>query len=43
MGSFTKFCSPWENACVIQYGGRCVDGGELKGFSQICSEVGVEP
>ena len=29
-----KFGSPWENACVIQCGRRCVDLGELKGFSR---------
>ena len=41
--SFTKFGSTRENACVSQSGRRCVDVGRIKGFSQICSEVGVEP
>ena len=35
--------SPLENVCVIQCGRRCVDVDGLKGFSRICSEVGVEP
>ena len=42
-GSFTKFGSPWEKACVIQNGGCSVVAGGLKGFSRICSDVGVDP
>ena len=42
-GSFTKFGSPWVNACAIQCGRRCDETGKLKGFSRICSEVGVDP
>ena len=31
-------------ACVIQCGRRrCVEVGGLKGFSRICSVVGVDP
>ena len=30
-------------ACVIQCGRSCVEVGGLKGFSRICSDVGVEP
>ena len=29
--------------CVTQYGRRSVVTGGLKGFSRICSDVGVEP
>ena len=30
--------------CVTQYGRRSVvAGGRLKGFSRLCSDVGVEP
>ena len=29
--------------CVTQYGRRSVVAGGLKGFSLICSDVGVEP
>ena len=44
IGSFTKFGSPCVNECVVQYGSRAVRlGGGLKGFSRICSDVGVEP
>ena len=44
IGSFTKFGSPCVNECVVQYGSRAVrlGGGGLKGFSRICSDVGVE-
>ena len=41
-GSFTKFLSPWVKACVIQNGRCSVVAGGLKGFSLICSDVGVE-
>ena len=43
IGSFTKFGSPCVNECVVQYGSRVVRLGGLKGFSRICSDVGVEP
>ena len=42
-GSFTRLSSPWENVCVVQCESRCDDVRVLKGFSQICSKVGVEP
>ena len=42
-GSFNKFGSPWVKACVIQNGRCSVVAGGLKGFSLICSDVGVEP
>ena len=29
--------------CVVQYGRCSVDAGRLKGFSRICSDMGVEP
>ena len=29
--------------CVAHYGRRSVVTGGLKGFSRICSDVGVEP
>ena len=31
------------NECVVQYGSRDVWFVGLKGFSRICSDVGVEP
>ena len=38
------FGSPCVYECVAQYGRRSVGlGGGLKGFSRICSDVGVEP
>ena len=43
MGSLTKFGSPCVNECVVQYGNRDVWFVGLKGFSRICSDVGVEP
>ena len=43
IGSFFKFDSPWVKACVIQNGRYSVVAGGLKGFSLICSDVGVEP
>ena len=43
IGSFTKFGSPCVYECVVQYGGRVVRLGGLKGFSRICSDVGVKP
>ena len=43
MGSLTKFGSPCVNEFVVQYGSRDVRFGGLKGFSRICSDVGVEP
>ena len=43
IGSFIRFGSPWVKACVIQNGRRSVVVGGLKGFSLICSGVGVEP
>ena len=42
-GLFIKFGSPWVKACVIQNGRCSVVAGGLKGFSLICSDVGVEP
>ena len=41
IGSLVKFGSPCVNECVVQYGD--VWFGGLKGFSRICSDVGVEP
>ena len=43
IGSFTKFGSPCVYECVVQYGCLVVRLGGLKGFSRICSDVGVEP
>ena len=43
MGLLTKFNSPCVNECVVQYGSRDAWFGGLKGFSRICSDVGVEP
>ena len=43
IGSFTIFGSPCVCECVVQYGSRSVGLGGLKGFSRICSDVGVEP
>ena len=43
MGSLTKFGSPCVNECVVQNGNRDVWFVGLKGFSRICSDVGVEP
>ena len=43
IGSLIKFGSPCVNECVVQYGSRDVWFGGLKGFSRICSDVGVEP
>ena len=43
IGSLIKFGSPCVNDCVVQYGSRDVWFGGLKGFSRICSGVGVEP
>ena len=43
IGSLVKFGSPCVNECVVQYGSRDVWFGGLKGFSRICSDVGVEP
>ena len=43
IGSLIKFGSPWVNECVVQYGSRDVWFVGLKGFSRICSDVGVEP
>ena len=43
IGSLTKSGSTWVKACVIQCGWRCVEVGGLKGFSRICSDVGVDP
>ena len=43
IGSLIKFGSPCVNDCVVQYGSRDVWFGGLKGFSRICSDVGVEP
>ena len=31
------------NLVYFEYGKRSVDSGGLKGFSRICSDVGVEP
>ena len=42
VGPFTKFGSPCVKACVIQNGRCSVVAGGLKGFSLICSAVGVE-
>ena len=41
--SFIKFGLPWVKACAIQNGRCSVVVGGLKGFSLICSDVGVEP
>ena len=43
IGSLVKIGSPCVNECVVQYGSRDVWFGGLKGFSRICSDVGVEP
>ena len=43
IGSLIKFGSPCVNDCVVQYVGRDVWFGGLKGFSRIFSDVGVEP
>ena len=43
MGSLIKFGSPCVNEFVVQYGSRDVWFEGLKGFSRICSDVGVEP
>ena len=43
IGSLTKFGSPCVNECVVQNGSRDAWFGGLKGFSRICSDVGVEP
>ena len=43
IGSLIKFGSPCVNECVVQYGSREVWFVGLKGFSRICSVVGVEP
>ena len=43
IGSFIKLGSPCVNDCVVQYGSRDVWFGGFKGFSRICSDVGVEP
>ena len=43
IGSLIKFGSPCVNDCIVQYGSRDVWFGGLKGFSRICSDVGVEP
>ena len=43
IGSLVIFGSPCVTECVIQYGSRDVWFGGLKGFSRICSDVGVEP
>ena len=43
IGSFTKFGSIRVKPCVIQYGSCFVVAGGIKGFSRICSDVGVEP
>ena len=37
------FGSPCVYECVAQYGSPSVGLGGLKGFSRICSDVGVEP
>ena len=37
------FGSPCVYECVAQYGRHAVGLGGLKGFSRICSDVGVEP
>ena len=41
-GSSIKFGSLWVKACVIQNGRCSVVAGGLKGFSLICSDVGVD-
>ena len=43
IGSFTMFGSPCVYECVVQYGSRAMGLGGLKGFSPICSDVGVKP
>ena len=43
IGSLVIFGSPCVNECVVQYGSCDVWFGGLKGFSRICSDVGVEP
>ena len=43
IGLSTKFGSLWVSVCVTQYGIRSVVAGGFEGFSQICSDVGVEP
>ena len=43
IGLLIKFNSPCVNECVVQYGSRDAWFGGLKGFSRICSDVGVEP
>ena len=43
IGLFIKFGSPCVKDCVVEYGSRDVWFGGLKGFSRICSDVGVEP
>ena len=43
IGSFIKLSSPCVNDGVVQYGSRDVWFGGLKGFSRICSDVGVKP
>ena len=35
------FGSPCVYECVVQYDGLSVVSGELKGFSRICCDVGV--
>ena len=42
IGSLINFGSPCVNDCVVQYGSRDVWFVVLKGFSRICSDVGVE-
>ena len=43
ISSFTIFGSFCVYECVVHYGSRLVGLGGLKGFSRICSDVGVEP
>ena len=43
MGSLIKFGSRCVNECVVQYSNLDVWFVGLKGFSRICSDVGVEP
>ena len=43
IGSFNMFGSPCVYECVAQYGRRSLGLRGLKGFSRICSDVGVEP
>ena len=43
IGSLIKFGSSCVNECVVQYGSRDFWFVGLKGFSRICSDVGVEP